>query len=138
MAINWHGNSVEAFEKLCDDDIACFMLDAYQIERQPQINIKDVLDICNDRNILVVLDETKTAGRVCRYGFYKEKLVFDFTVLRKAIGNGYPASLLVGSDKFAQLPYDSLKIAGTYARDGLCSAAVIVTDEIMCENNYYR
>lgn len=138
-AINWYGDGVDSFEELCrNPNIACFIFDAYQIDRWPMLEIEKLIAVCKKNNILVVLDETKTSGRVASYGFYKDKLDYDFTILGKAVGNGYPVSLLIGSKKFTDIPYDTIKIAGTYARDGLCCGAVLATEKIMEDNDFYE
>lgn len=138
IALNWIGDGVNSFEALCrNNDIACFIFDAYQLERWPNLKIEEVIEICRKNNILVVLDETKTAGRVSKFGYYKDKYKFDFTILGKAIGNGYPVSLLVGSRSFLDTPFDTFKIAGTYARDGLSCGAVLATQQIMDEEHSY-
>lgn len=138
QAYNWDGRSAESFEVLTKSrDVACFIFDAYQLQRQ-KIDIESVIRICKEKGILVVLDETKTAGRVSTFGYFKDTLEYDFTILGKAISNGYPVSLLLGHHKYASVNYDTIKIAGTYARDCLCCSSILTTVRIMSQNNLYK
>lgn len=138
QAYNWDGQSIASFEKLTENDnIACFIFDAYQLERKT-VDVEGVINVCRKKGILVVLDETKTAGRVSTLGYYKDKLYFDFTILGKAISNGYPISLLLGKNSFQNVNFDSIKIAGTYARDCLCCSAVMTTTQLMKKGDCYR
>lgn len=138
-AVNWNGVDINEFEQLCSqEDIACFVVDAYQIKRRSDRDFHHVLEICKRKNILVVLDETKTAGRVTPFGYYKEEYDFDFTVLGKAIGNGVPVSLLLAHKQYKELPYDSYKIAGTYARDLLGCQAILTTYDIMKQKQGFQ
>ena len=139
IALNWFGEDIDSFKKILQSgDIGCFVFDAYQLERKTKVDIKEIINLCRKYNVIVVLDETKTSGRVTKYGYYVDKLDFDFTIFGKAIGNGYPVSLLVASKRFMHVPYDEIKIAGTYARDGLCCEAVLATSEIMEQNGFYN
>lgn len=138
-AINWNGDDMDAIEKLCRDrEVACLIADAYQIDRHPHCNFDKVVELCKENGVLLVLDETKTAGRVAPYGYYKNKYNFDFTVVGKAVGNGIPVSLLLGHDQYQTIRYDALKMAGTYTRDLLSCEAVLATEDIMTANNGYQ
>lgn len=138
-AINWDGDAMNEIERLCEmKDAACLIVDAYQIERHPNCQFEKVIELCQKNGILVVLDETKTAGRVTPYGYFKEKYSFDFTVLGKAIGNGIPVSLLLGHQKYHSDMYDVIKLAGTYTRDLLSCEAVLATEEIMTATKGYE
>lgn len=138
QAYNWDGQSLDSFKELTkNDDVACFIFDAFQLQRQ-KIEIEPVICMCKEKGILVVLDETKTAGRVSTFGYYKDELEYDYTVLGKAISNGYPVSLLLGHHKYDDVNYDAIKIAGTYARDCLCCNSVLTTVKMMSQNNLYE
>lgn len=138
-AFNWGGDDMSEIEKLCCmQDVACLIADAYQIDRHHGCDFDRVIELCKKNNILVVLDETKTAGRVTPYGYYKERYDFDLTVLGKAIGNGIPVSLLMISRKCQMDSFDSFKIAGTYTRDLLSCEAVLATEKIMTNIDGYN
>jgi len=138
-AINWNGDDMDEIEKLCcNQEVACLIADAYQIGRHPKCNFERVVEICRKNGVLLVLDETKTAGRVTPYGFYKDKYYFDFSVVGKAIGNGIPVSLLLGHEQYQTIQYDAVKLAGTYTRDLLSCEAVIATEDIMTETKGYE
>jgi glutamate-1-semialdehyde 2,1-aminomutase len=136
-AVNWVDNDIETFERLAaDKDIACFIFDAYQTFRMPARVLEQAISICRDKGLLVIMDETKTGGRLGPCGSFIDTYDWDFTILGKAIGNGMPISVFIGKDN-ASSEYDGLKIGGTYSRQVAGTAAALATMDIMQKHGYY-
>ncbi|MBN1468096.1 MAG: aminotransferase class III-fold pyridoxal phosphate-dependent enzyme [Fusobacteriaceae bacterium] len=136
---NWEDFKSETFEKIVLDNIhivGCFVLDAYQLSNIDKKVIEEVIHICKENKILVILDETKTSGRSSPVGYFKDILEFDFTILGKAIANGFPLSVLIGK-KGVDIEYDLLKFGGTFSKELSGPASAISLIEIMSENDGY-
>ncbi|MGG4340428.1 aminotransferase class III-fold pyridoxal phosphate-dependent enzyme [Paenibacillus lautus] len=138
-AINWGDGSLETLQYIIANnrEISCLMFDAYQSIHLGFEKTTAAIDLCRKNNILVVMDETKTSGRISPYGYYERMFDFDFTILGKAIGNGAATSVLIGKDTF-DINYYDLKIGGTYARDNIGIISALITKEIMHKYDYYN
>jgi glutamate-1-semialdehyde 2,1-aminomutase len=136
-AVNWVDNNISTFKHLAESgNISCFIFDAYQTFHIPEGIIDKAIELCKRNGILVIMDETKTSGRLCPFGSFIPKYDWDFTILGKAIGNGMPVSVFIGYEDFT-VDYDAMKIGGTYSRQVAGTAAALSTMEIMQANSYY-
>ncbi len=136
-AVNWVDNDINTFKRLAESgNISSFIFDAYQTFDMPEGVIEKAVELCRSNGIFVIMDETKTSGRLGPFGYFIDKYDWDFSILGKAIGNGMPVSAFIGNNDFV-VDYDAMKIGGTYSRQVAGTAAALATMEIMYEHGYY-
>ncbi len=118
--------------------IACFLLDAFQFAFADAEVFRFAIAECRRRGIAVVLDETKTAGRVAPLGVAGARHDdWDLLVLGKAIGNGAPLSLLLVKEQFRELALKA-QVGGTHAKELLSVHCALATMDRMAEDDGYR
>lgn len=119
------------------DTYAAFMIDAHQRSFTTRQTLEAAFELCRRYGVQVVVDETKTAGRVSPLGMlFTENLVGDYLVLGKAIANGAPLSILVGPQSMTA-DYATAKISGTHCKELLGIFAAEITRDIMAERDGY-
>ncbi len=119
-------------------DIALFGLDVYQLAFIPRDIILQAIELCRQYGIKILIDETKTAGRIHAGGYLANaKIDSDYIVLGKAIANGFPLSVLLGKPDLDEL-YREARIGGTHTKEALSPYAAIAVAEIMRRHNGYR
>ncbi len=138
--LDWVDLKLESLVALLDknaDVVGAFAIDAYQITFSDGATIRAAMEMCRQRGIKVLFDETKTAGRVGEQGLWSQyRDVCDYVIAGKAIANGTPLSLLIIPEADAEL-YDSCGIGGTYAKDRMGVASALATMQIMRQCNGY-
>lgn len=123
--------------QLASGRFACLIIDAYQAALRDDDWLKQAIDLADGAGTLVVLDETKTAGRVAPIGALTEfHASADYIVMGKAIANGVALSLLLGHEGMAD-DFDVTRISGTFSKDLVSVYAAHVTSEIMRERDGY-
>jgi glutamate-1-semialdehyde 2,1-aminomutase len=107
-------------------------IDAYQLELTPEVELVEIIDLCHLHGVRVLLDETKTAGRVGDGGLLGKPGVGtpDLVVFGKAIGNGAPLSLLL-FDPELEATFVDAHVGGTYGKELSGVAAGLTTLRIM-------
>jgi glutamate-1-semialdehyde 2,1-aminomutase len=117
------------------DKYGVFVMDAYQLSFSTFELFNQILLLCKNHNIQVVLDETKTGGRVSKHGIALDnKFDVDMVVLGKSLSNGAPISLLVGKEDI--LKYSEIaRIGGTFSKELIAIYAGLITLEIMEERS---
>jgi glutamate-1-semialdehyde 2,1-aminomutase len=137
---NWVSLDLDELETILADHgskIACFILDTYQLHFSNPEAIATALRLCKARGLVVVLDETKIAGRVSRLGFgHFYDWSADLTILGKALANGAPLSILFGSRDIMQQS-EAARITGTFSQELSAVFSALATDEIMSRQNGY-
>ncbi|MEU1320987.1 aminotransferase class III-fold pyridoxal phosphate-dependent enzyme [Streptomyces tibetensis] len=123
--------------QLASGRFACLIVDAYQLALREDDWLKQALDLAAEAGTLVVLDETKTAGRVAPIGALTEfHASADYIVMGKAIANGVALSLLLGHEGMAD-DFDVTRITGTFSKDLISVYAAQVTSAVMRERDGY-
>lgn len=119
------------------DNIGCFIIDTYQLRFGGRETLKSAVDLCRDRGIYVVADETKIAGRVSRLGFAAEfGWDVDFIVAGKALANGAPLSILLGRPDLMAASEEA-RITGTFSQELSAVFATLATfDEMEMLDGY--
>ncbi|MFE6915480.1 aminotransferase class III-fold pyridoxal phosphate-dependent enzyme [Streptomyces rubiginosohelvolus] len=116
---------------------SCLIVDAYQVVLREDDWLKQAMELAAEAGVLVILDETKTAGRVAPIGALTEfHAAADYIVMGKAIANGVALSLLLGHDGMAE-DFDVTRISGTFSKDLVSVYAAQVTSAIMRERDGY-
>jgi glutamate-1-semialdehyde 2,1-aminomutase len=91
-------------------------------------------DLCEKYNVVMIVDEVKTGFRVARGGV-QELLGFkaDLCTFAKAVGNGYPISVVAGREDIMRKIGNGVIHGGTYTCHSVALAAAEKTLEILDE-----
>ncbi len=98
---------INALEAAIDDEVAAIMLEPILGESGVRVPVKGYLQqirqLCNDHNILLVLDEVQTGmGRTGKlFGYMHDEIEPDIMTVAKALGNGFPVGALVAKPSIA-------------------------------------
>jgi glutamate-1-semialdehyde 2,1-aminomutase len=93
-------------------------------------------DLCEKYNVVMIVDEVKTGFRVARGGV-QELMDFkaDLCTFAKAVGNGYPISVVAGREDIMRRIGDGVIHGGTYTCHSVALAAAEKTLEILDETD---
>ena len=96
--------------------------------------MKDVRELCDRYNVVLIIDEVKTGFRVAKGGV-QELLGIraDVCTFAKAIGNGYPLAVVAGREDIMRHIGDGVVHGGTFTGHSVSLAAAIKTLEILDE-----
>lgn len=113
------------------------MVDAYQAALCPPGRLDKAVDLCRRAGVPVVLDETKTAGRVAPLGALRDlHALADYIVCGKAVANGVALSLLVGPADMPEV-FGAARVSGTFSKDLMSVYAAVATREVFAEQGGY-
>jgi acetylornithine/N-succinyldiaminopimelate aminotransferase len=133
-------NDSNAFEKLMDQETAAVMVESIQGEGGIHVAedsfLQKVAKLCNERNILLLLDEVQAGiGRTGEFlGFQKSGILPDAVAMAKGLGGGFPIGAIWISEKHADL-FGPGSHGTTFGGSPLaCSAAHAVLDVLEREN----
>lgn len=134
-------NNFEKLSELVDDDTAAIILEPIQGEGGINIGNKEyfqkVRELCNQKNILLIIDEIQTG--FCRTGklFAIEHLGIeaDMMTLAKSIAGGFPMGALLCSDK---IKVEKSKHGSTFGGNPLACAAGIASIDFMLESKLWQ
>jgi glutamate-1-semialdehyde 2,1-aminomutase len=140
LALNWMDMKLESLASAIRENeavIGAFAIDSYQLSFSDPATIHAAMELCRQKGIKVIFDETKTAGRVTEKGLWWDyRNSVDCVIAGKAIANGAPLSLLIIDDGETDLFY-AAKIGGTYAKGRIAVAAALSTMQIMRQGGGY-
>jgi glutamate-1-semialdehyde 2,1-aminomutase len=93
-------------------------------------------ELCDKYNVVMIVDEVKTGFRVARGGV-QELMGFkaDICTFAKAVGNGYPISVVAGREDIMRKIGDGVIHGGTYTCHSVALAAAEKTLEILDETD---
>lgn len=93
-------------------------------------------ELCERYNVIMIVDEVKTGFRVARGGV-QELMGFraDLCTFAKAIGNGYPISVVAGREDIMRQVGEGVVHGGTYTCHSVSLAAAEKTLEILDETD---
>ena len=96
--------------------------------------IKDVRNLCTQYDVVLIVDEVKTGFRVARGGVQElMNIDADLCTFAKAMGNGYPISVLAGKKEIMAHIGDGVVHGGTFTAHSVSLAAAEKTLEILDE-----
>jgi predicted acetylornithine/succinylornithine family transaminase len=137
-------NDLDALEAAVDDTTCAIMLEPIQAEGG--INVPDpgylpaVRDLCDEYNILLILDEVQTGmGRTGYwFGYMHEGAEPDIFTLAKSLGGGFPIGACLAQEHVAEA-FEPGDHASTFGGNHLASTAALaavdaIADEKMIEN----
>ena len=98
--------------------------------------IRAARELCDKYNVVMIVDEVKTGFRVARGGV-QELMGFkaDLCTFAKALGNGYPISVVAGREDIMRKIGDGVIHGGTYTCHSVALAAAEKTLEILDETD---
>jgi glutamate-1-semialdehyde 2,1-aminomutase len=93
-------------------------------------------ELCDRYNVVMIVDEVKTGFRVARGGV-QELMGFkaDLCTFAKAVGNGYPISVVAGREDIMRQVGNGVIHGGTYTCHSVALAAAEKTLEILDETD---
>jgi acetylornithine/LysW-gamma-L-lysine aminotransferase len=134
-------NNFEKLVELVDDDTAAIILEPVQGEGGINIGQKEyfqkVRKLCDEKNILLIIDEIQTG--FCRTGkmFAIEHIGIeaDMMTLAKSIAGGFPMGVLLCSDK---IKIEKSKHGSTFGGNPLACAAGLASIDFMLESKLWE
>jgi acetylornithine/LysW-gamma-L-lysine aminotransferase len=134
-------NNFEKLVELVDDDTAAIILEPVQGEGGINIGQKEyfqkVRKLCDEKNILLIMDEIQTG--FCRTGkmFAIEHIGIeaDMMTLAKSIAGGFPMGVLLCSDK---IKIEKSKHGSTFGGNPLACAAGLASIDFMLESKLWE
>ncbi len=101
--------------------------------------LRDARALCDRYGIVMIIDEVKTGFRVARGGVQELMGVkADLCTFAKAMGNGYPISVVAGREEIMRKVGDGVVHGGTFTCHSVALAAAEKTLEILDETPALR
>jgi len=134
-------NDTEALHKAVTKNTCAIMLEPIQGEggvKIPHVDyFKKVRKICDENNLLLILDEVQTGmGRTGKFFAYEHfGIVPDIMTIAKGLGGGVPIGAMLATDKIASA-FQPTTHATTFGGNPLVCAAAIATIETLLEDGF--
>lgn len=131
-------NGLEDLLKQKHNEIGAFLIEPIMgnccgIKADAQY-MQDVREICDRYDVLLIIDEVKTGFRVAKGGVQElYGIKADLCTFAKAIGNGYPLSVVAGREDVMRHIGDGVVHGGTFTAHSVSLAAAAKTLEILDE-----
>jgi acetylornithine/N-succinyldiaminopimelate aminotransferase len=99
--------------------------------------LKEVRELCNEHNILLILDEVQTGmGRTGKLFAYEHfGITPDIMTIAKGLGGGVPIGAMLATDKVASA-FQPGNHATTFGGNPLVCAAAVATTETLLEDGF--
>jgi glutamate-1-semialdehyde 2,1-aminomutase len=98
--------------------------------------LKDVRELCDRYDVLLIIDEVKTGFRVAKGGVQELfGIRADICTFAKAIANGYPISVVAGREDIMRQFGDGVVHGGTFTGHSVSLAAAAKTLQILDETS---
>jgi predicted acetylornithine/succinylornithine family transaminase len=134
-------NDIDEMGKVITKDTCAIMLEPIQGEggvKLPDQNyLKGVREICNENNLLFILDEVQTGmGRTGKFFAYEHfGITPDIMTIAKGLGGGVPIGAMLAIDKVASA-FQPTTHATTFGGNPLVCAAAVATIETLLEDGF--
>ncbi|NWF53061.1 MAG: acetylornithine transaminase [Nitrospirae bacterium] len=134
-------NNINAINDSITDNTCAIMLEPIQGEGGVKIPepdyLKGVRKICDENNILLILDEVQTGmGRTGRFFAHEHfGIIPDIMTIAKGLGGGTPIGAMLATDKVASA-FQPGNHASTFGGNPLVCATGIATIETLLENGF--
>jgi len=134
-------NDINALRKTITDDICAVLLEPIQgeggVNLPDQDYFRQVRDLCDEYNILLILDEVQTGmgrtGKLFAYEYFDIKP--DIMTIAKGLGGGVPIGAMLATDKVANA-FQPGNHASTFGGNPLVCAAAVATIETLLEDGF--
>ena len=132
--------NIEKLEESINAETAAVIAEPIQGESgvrvPPEGFLKDLRELCDEKNVLLILDEIQTGfGRTgALFAFEREGIVPDITCLAKGVAGGVPIGLTLSKNEIMS----SLKVgehSTTYGGNPLACAAAAATIDVLEQEN---
>ena len=137
-------NNIEDFKMKATDDVCAIIMEAIQGEGGVHpLNkdfVKEVVSICNEKDILVIFDEVQCGiGRTGKlFGFQNFDIKPNIVSTAKGIGAGLPMGAVFADEKTA-LAFNPGDHGSTFGGNPVaCAGSMVVADEICNEASYEK
>jgi glutamate-1-semialdehyde 2,1-aminomutase len=133
-------NQLEDVFKRHGGKIACMLIEPIMgnclgIAAEPEY-LRAARELCDKHGVVLLIDEVKTGFRVARGGVQELYGVHaDLCTFAKALGNGYPISVLAGREHIMRKIGRGVAHGGTYTAHSVSLAAAEKTLEILDETD---
>ena len=133
-------NQLEEVLKRHAGRIACMLIEPIMgnclgIAAEPEY-LRAARELCTKHGVILVIDEVKTGFRVARGGVQElYGIKADLCTFAKALGNGYPISVLAGREEIMRKIGRGVAHGGTYTAHSVSLAAAEKTLEILDETD---
>ena len=133
-------NQLEDVFKRKGDRLACMLIEPIMgnclgIAAEPEY-LKVARELCDKYGVVLFIDEVKTGFRVARGGVQELYGIHaDLCTFAKAVGNGYPISVLAGRERIMRKLGRGVAHGGTYTAHAISLAAAEKTLEILDETD---
>ncbi len=133
-------NQLEDVFKRHGGKIACMLIEPIMgnclgIAAEPEY-LRAARELCDKHGVILLIDEVKTGFRVARGGVQELYGVnADLCTFAKALGNGYPISVLAGREHIMRKIGRGVAHGGTYTAHSVSLAAAEKTLEILDETD---
>jgi predicted acetylornithine/succinylornithine family transaminase len=134
-------NNVDALKNAISNETCAVLLEPIQGEsgvRMPDPEyLRQVRKLCDDNNVLLILDEVQTGiGRTGRLFAYEHFGVTpDIMTLAKGLGGGVPIGAMLATDKVAEA-FQPGTHGSTFGGNPLACAAALATLEVVLEDGF--
>jgi len=132
--------NIEKLEENINAETAAVIAEPIQGESgvrvPPEGFVKELREVCDEKNVLLILDEVQTGfGRTgALFAFEREGIVPDITCLAKGVAGGVPIGLTLSKNEIMS----SLKVgehSTTYGGNPLACAAAAATIDVLEQEN---
>ncbi|MCB9220073.1 MAG: aspartate aminotransferase family protein [Ignavibacteriales bacterium] len=106
--VNVDYNNIDAIKSAIDENTIAVIIEPIQGENgiiiPSEKYLQEVRKVCNENNILMIMDEIQTGnGRTGKYFAYQHSSIIpDIVTVAKGIANGLPLGAVICSDKVAE------------------------------------
>jgi len=134
-------DSLDALDSAINERTCAIMLEPIQAEGGVRVPaegyLRGVRQICDEHNLLLILDEIQTGmGRTGRFFAYEHEGVQpDIVTLAKGLGGGVPIGAVLASDNVA-VAFQPKTHASTFGGNPLVCAAAVATIEALLEDGF--
>lgn len=134
-------NDINALKSAMTQHTCAVMLEPIQGEGGVKIPgpdyFKNVRELCNKNNVLLILDEVQTGmGRTGKFFAYEHfQITPDIVTLAKGLGSGVPIGAMLASDKVASA-FVPGSHASTFGGNPLVCTAAVATIETILEDGF--
>lgn len=129
----FHYNHIEEFNKLIEDNrgkIAAVIMEPIRNTYPENDFLKQIRDITERENIVLVFDEITAGFRLCTGGSHLVLGVNpDIAVFGKALTNGYPLAAVIGKKQYMEAAQDTF-ISSTFWTERIAFAATLKAIEV--------
>ena len=134
-------NDMQAMREAITEETCAILLEPIQGEGGVRVAdpnyLKEVRDLCNEQNILLILDEVQTGmGRTGKLFAHEHfGITPDIMAIAKGLGGGVPIGAMLATDKVAS-GFQPGNHASTFGGNPLVCAAGVATLETILEDGF--